>query len=129
MQQNPAYGKNLGYRYPYFQVIRPPVPSNFHPMVYYVPWMMHAFLYEFSVACLNSVKHSYQIQNSYQIGRTWYIDTHTFLKIWVISLPSNSRPMKYWKETRVHFLQDASPSTYNSHGMDLKVLCTSNFQH
>ena len=66
-----GYGKNLGYRYPYFQVIRPPVPSNFHPMVYYVPWMVHAFSYEFSLACLNSVKHSYQIEN-YQIGRTWY---------------------------------------------------------
>ena len=54
MQQNLSYDKNLGYWYPYFfQVIRLSAPSNFHPMVYYKPWMVHVFPHEFLVALLN----------------------------------------------------------------------------
>ena len=44
------------YRYPYFfQAIRTSVPSNFHPMVCYIQWMV-IFLHEFLIAWLNSVK-------------------------------------------------------------------------
>ena len=71
--------ENLGYRYPYFfKVIRPSVPSNFHPMVYYIPWMVHVFSHKFHLAWLNSVKHLYNM------GRTWNTDIHKFLRLCVL---------------------------------------------
>ena len=85
MQQNSSYEMNLEYRYPYFfQVIPPPIPSNFHPIVCYIPLTVYVFIHDFSIAWLNSLK------RSFQMGRTWNIDINTFLKVWVISSPLNS---------------------------------------
>ena len=50
-----VYDKNLSIPY-FFQAIRTSVPSNFHPMVCYIPWMVFFFSYEFPITWLNSVK-------------------------------------------------------------------------
>ena len=82
MQEDSFYRKSLGYRYSYFSwVMGPSVPSDFHYMD-----GTRGFSNQFRVLGVNWAK------LTYHMGTTWNINTRTFLKIWVVSLPSNSRP-------------------------------------
>ena len=91
MQQNPSYNKNLS--------IPILLPSYFS--FGSIEFPSYDILHSMDGTCVftrisrSMVKFS---ERPYQMVRTWNIDTHTFLKIWVISPPSSSRRMKYWKK-------------------------------